>query len=161
MTKIFSQPIDMETLATKKSSHIITMNETVNIVDKLSYTKAIKYIDRKINEFTNKKSYDKINKQKYVDDIKQLQQKRKEINKKIEKLENENNKLNALFDVNKQLKQELIEIRKQKKEVNNKLHEEIKNNKYKNKILKKELKQEKKNYRRRLKKMIFLRKNKK
>ena len=132
----------METLATKISDNsIIIMNDNIN---KLSYTKALKYIDIKINEFTNKKSYDKINQSKYVDTIKQLRQKRNEINKNIVKLENENNKLNAIFDINKQLKQELIEIRKQKKEVSNKLHEEIKNNKYKNKILKKELKQEKK-----------------
>ena len=110
MTKLFSQPIDIETPMNKISDNSIIMDEHIN---NLSYIKALKYIDRKINEYTTKISYDKINKIKYVTDIKQLRQKRKEINKNISKLENENNRLNDLFDVNKQLKQELIEIRKQ------------------------------------------------
>ena len=112
MTKLISQPIDIETPMNKICNNSIII---MNNINKLSYTRALKYIDRKILEYTNKKSYDKINKSKYVDTIKQLRQKRKEINKKIEKLEKENNMLVDVFDENKQLKKELQALKKEYK----------------------------------------------
>ena len=113
----------METLATKISDNInsIIMDEHIN---KLSYTKALRYIEDKINEFTNKKSYDKINKSKYVDTIKQLRQKRKEINTNISKLEKQDYKIENLF--NEKLKQELKNMKKELKQKNNKTKEDVK-----------------------------------
>ena len=80
MTRLFSQSIDIETPMNKICNNSIII---MNNINKLSYTRALKYIDRKILEFTNKKSYDKINKSKYVDTIKKLKVKRKKINKNI------------------------------------------------------------------------------
>ena len=162
MTRLFSQSIDIETPMNKICNNSIII---MNNINKLSYTRALKYIDRKILEFTNKKSYDKINKSKYEDTIKQLRQKRKEINKKIEKLEKQDNKLNNLFNENlhlkqelraekekkKQQKKELLDILKQKKEISKQLQDEIKNNKYKNKSLKNDLKKQKKELQRKIK----------
>ena len=149
----------------KNSSHILIMNNDIKTIDNLSHTKALRYIDRKIYEYTSKKSWDTINKSFYIDSIKQLRQKRKEINKNIAKLENTNNLLNNIFDENKQLKQELREEKKkrkqqkqeltylvkQKKEISKQLQEEIKNNKYKNKLLKKDLKEQKKDLQKKIK----------
>ena len=149
----------------KNSSHILIMNNDIKTIDNLSHTKALRYIDRKIYEYTSKKSWDTINKSFYIDSIKQLSQKRKEINKNIAKLEKTNNLLNNIFDENKQLKQELrgekkkrkqqkqelTYLVKQKKEISKQLQEEIKINKYKNKLLKKDLKEQKKDLQKKIK----------
>ena len=105
----------------KNSSHILIMKNDIKTIDNLSHTKALRYIDRKLYEYTSKKSWDTINKSFYIDSIKQLRQKTKEINKNIAKLENTNNLLNNIFDENKALKEELKALRKEHKEKTEKI----------------------------------------
>ena len=125
------QSYTMNSEQQKKSSHIIIMNDDIKTIDNLPYTKALKYIENKIYELRGKRDW--TNKNRINEKIKSLTQKRNEINKQIIKLEKEHNLLTDIFDENKQLKQELNEIRKQKNQISKQLQEEIRKNKYKRK----------------------------
>jgi len=117
--------------------------EDINCIESLPNNTALRFIRKTIHDISVKKNSK--NKNLINETIKLLKKKEKQINKKIIQEEKQEYKLNNLFDKNKNLKHELEEIRKQKKEIEQKLKDEIKNNKYKNKEIKKQLKEKRNN----------------
>ena len=89
------------------------MND-LDMINNLPYSKALKYIERKIWELRSTRTL--ANTKRISESVKVLIQKRKEINKSINKIEKDKYKTGILFDENKQLKQELREEKKKRKQ---------------------------------------------
>ena len=92
--------------------------DMINLIESMSYERALRYIARKLNDLKAIRKT-KSNKTFIAESVRQLKQKQKEINKKIK--QQENIKIDNLFDENKQLKQELKAVRKANKEAVDKI----------------------------------------
>jgi len=94
------------------------MNE-LDMINNLPYSKALKYIERKIWELRSTRT--SANTKRISESVKVLIQKRKEINKSINKIEKDKYKTGILFDENKQLKLQLKALQKEFKEKTEKI----------------------------------------
>ena len=94
------------------------MND-LDMINNLPYSKALKYIERKIWELRSTRT--SANTKRISESVKVLIQKRKEINKSINKIEKDKYKTGILFDENKQLKLQLKALQKEFKEKTEKI----------------------------------------
>ena len=78
-----------------------TIINDLDMINNLPYNKALKYIERKIWELRSTRT--SANTKRISESVKVLIQKRKEINKSINKIEKDKYKTGILFDENKQL----------------------------------------------------------
>ena len=95
------------------------MND-LDMIDNLPYSKALKYVERKIWELRSTRT---ANAKRISESVKVLIQKRKEINKSINKIEKDKYKTGILFDENKQLKIQLKALQKSLRKRRKKLNE--------------------------------------
>ena len=91
------------------------------MINNLPYSKALKYSERKIWELRSTRT--SANTKRISESVKVLTQKRKEINKSINKIEKDKYKTGILFDENKQLKLQLKALQKEFTEKTEKLNE--------------------------------------
>ena len=97
-------------IARDKIEHQKHKENVTNKINGVSYEKALRYITHELSDLKTKPK-DDFNK----DTIKFMKQKQREINKSIRKQEKQEYKLNKLYDENTQLKNELKDLKIEKR----------------------------------------------